>query len=91
MTDDTTPEFTDAVMARARPAREVLPAAVLEAFRNKGGRPRAETPKVPLSIRLDRDVVDGWKASGAGWQTRMNEALRRTMPVTAERGAYDNR
>lgn len=91
MTDDTTPEFTDAVMARARPAREVLPAAVLEAFRNKGGRPRVETPKVPLSIRLDRDVVDGWKASGPGWQTRMNEALRQTMPGLADRHSHKNR
>ncbi len=81
--DDTTPEFTDEVMARARPAREVLPPEVMEAFKNKGGRPKAETPKVSVSIRLDQDIVAGWKATGSGWQTRMNDALRQAMPTTA--------
>jgi uncharacterized protein (DUF4415 family) len=78
--DDTTPEFTDAVMARARPAREVLSPEVMEAFRNKGGRPRAVAAKVPVSLRLDPDVVAAWKATGTGWQTRINDALRRAMP-----------
>ena len=77
--EDDTPEFTDEVMARARPAREVLSADVMAAFKNKGGRPKAETPKVPVSLRLDQDVVDAWKATGAGWQTRINDALRQVV------------
>jgi uncharacterized protein (DUF4415 family) len=77
--EDNTPEFTDEVKARARPAREVLSPEVMAAFKNKGGRPKADAPKVPVSLRLDQDVVDAWKATGAGWQTRINDALRQAI------------
>jgi uncharacterized protein (DUF4415 family) len=40
------------------------------------GRPRLETPKVLLSVRYDADIVETFKATGDGWQTRMNDALR---------------
>lgn len=43
------------------------------------GRPRLASPKVPVSLRLDRDVIEGFKAGGPGWQTRINEALRRAL------------
>lgn len=36
--------------------------------------------KKPLSLRIDQDVLERWRASGRGWQTRMNEALRATAP-----------
>ena len=36
--------------------------------------------KVPISIRLDQDVVEAWKSTGKGWQTRMNAALRQHLP-----------
>jgi uncharacterized protein (DUF4415 family) len=39
------------------------------------GRPAQEVTKVPTSIRLDARVVDAFKATGDGWQTRMNDAL----------------
>ena len=45
----------------------------------KGGRPKSETPKVAVHIRLDADIVQHFRASGPGWQTRLNEALRHTM------------
>jgi len=44
--------------------------------RDKGGRPRSDDPKVAISIRLDRDVLERWKASGKGWQSRINDALK---------------
>jgi len=40
------------------------------------GRPRLETPKILLSVRYDADIVERFKATGDGWQTRMNDALR---------------
>jgi uncharacterized protein (DUF4415 family) len=43
----------------------------------RGGRPRSENPKVPISLRVDREVLDRFKAGGEGWQTRMNEVLRK--------------
>lgn len=41
------------------------------------GRPRKDSPKTAVSLRLDRDVLAHFKASGPGWQTRINEALRK--------------
>ncbi len=40
------------------------------------GRPRASDRKVSVTLRLDRDVVERFKATGAGWQTRINAALK---------------
>ncbi len=40
------------------------------------GRPRLADPKVSVTIRYDREVIDAFKAGGDGWQTRMNHALR---------------
>jgi uncharacterized protein (DUF4415 family) len=75
-------ELTEEFFARARPAKEVLPelfgteraAEILQA--RKSGRPRTENPKIFTGIRLDADVLDAFKATGKGWQTRMNEALK---------------
>jgi uncharacterized protein (DUF4415 family) len=44
------------------------------------GRPPLEHPKQAVKLRLDPDVLERWRASGPGWQTRMNEALRRAAP-----------
>jgi uncharacterized protein (DUF4415 family) len=40
------------------------------------GRPRAAVTKERITIRLSREVVETFRASGAGWQTRMDEALK---------------
>ena len=34
---------------------------------------------VQTTIRLDRDVFDHFRASGRGWQSRMNDTLRRAV------------
>ena len=78
--DDDHPEWTDADFARARPGAEVLPLALVAALaKNKGGRPRGET-KEQVSLRVDRDVLARFRATGPGWQSRMNEALRKAVP-----------
>ena len=41
------------------------------------GRPRLAEPKVAVTIRYDKEVIDAFKASGPGWQTRMNDALKK--------------
>lgn len=43
------------------------------------GRPRLESPKVAVTIRYDKAVIDAFKAGGPGWQTRMNEALKKVV------------
>jgi len=40
------------------------------------GRPPAVVTKERITIRLSRDVVTQFRATGAGWQTRMDAALR---------------
>ena len=40
------------------------------------GRPMVDNPKEPITTRLDADVLAAIKATGRGWQTRLNEVLR---------------
>ncbi len=58
---DDLPELDDAMLARAQV--------------NRGGRPVASNPRKLLSIRVPADVIERWKATGPGWQTRMAERL----------------
>jgi uncharacterized protein (DUF4415 family) len=43
------------------------------------GRPKSAAPKQAVSIRLDADVVAHVRATGPGWQSRINAALRRVV------------
>ncbi len=74
---DDAPELTDEILDRAeysigdkviRPATGTL---------TKAGRPRLEKPKAQITLRLDQDVIAKFRASGPGWQSRINEALRK--------------
>jgi len=49
--------------------------ALSRAVINKGGRPRSANPKKLISLRLPLDVIERWKATGPGWQTRIAERL----------------
>jgi uncharacterized protein (DUF4415 family) len=55
------PELTEEMLARAKIS--------------KGGRPPSENPRKQLTLRLPADVIDRWKATGPGWQTRMADRL----------------
>ena len=46
-------------------------------LRRGRGRPRLETPKKLVSLRLDRDVIERFRAGGSGWQSRINAVLRK--------------
>jgi uncharacterized protein (DUF4415 family) len=77
--DPENPELTDEELAAMRPAREVFPPEFFEAIEEmrRRGRPRLEAPNKLVTLRLDQDVVDKFRATGKGWQSRINEALRR--------------
>jgi uncharacterized protein (DUF4415 family) len=62
-------------MAKARPFAEVFPELAASARRARGAQ-RAPTKKL-VSLRLSQDVIDRFKADGPGWQTRIDEALRK--------------
>jgi len=59
-----------------RPATADELNAAMVAYRRKRGRPVGSGTKEQVAIRLDRDVLAQFRSSGAGWQTRMNAALR---------------
>ena len=72
-------ELNAAWFAQAKPASEVLPPAMfaaLNAIKRPRGRPKAADTKVFTAIRLDADLLDTFKSTGKGWQTRVNAALR---------------
>ena len=76
--DDENPTWTKDDFARAS-GPEALSAAELAAFPRTAarlGRPKLATTKVAVKLRLDPDVIAGFKAAGPGWQTRINAALR---------------
>lgn len=79
---DDGPEWTDEQFARAefrigdrviRPATGTL---------MKAGRPRLANPKWQVTVRLDGEVIDRLRASGAGWQSRINALLRRELGLS---------
>ena len=77
------PELTDEQLASLRPAAE-MPAHIYAPLPKRGrGRPRSEAPKVSLTLRLDPHVVEAYKATGAGWQTRTNEVLAKAIKTQA--------
>jgi uncharacterized protein (DUF4415 family) len=45
------------------------------------GRPKLAKPKEQISVRLDSDVLAALRASGPGWQARMNQVLRKAFGV----------
>ena len=75
--DRDNPEWTKADFKKARPARE-LPADILKAFPNTRG-PQKAPRKVPVSLRLSPEVVERFKADGPGWQSRIDEALKKVV------------
>ena len=60
------PELTEEMLARGKV--------------NKGGRPRSANPRKLISIRLPENVIQRWRATGPGWQTRMADHLTKVHP-----------
>ena len=79
--DDENPEWTKDDFKRARPAgvvlQEIFPPEVAEAMlAPKKGRPAGSGKKTAATLRFDNDILAAFRATGKGWQTRMNNALR---------------
>ena len=73
MTADEDTAITEAANADpdAQPVDSVM--------RKKRGRPFAEVTKTKVSIRLSPEVLEALKATGKGWQTRIDDVLRKEM------------
>ncbi len=77
--DDEMPEWTEEDFARAKSIFAIPELAEFAEFIRKGGRPTLpeSVRKKRVSIMLDPDVLAHFRATGKGWQTRMNAALRK--------------
>jgi uncharacterized protein (DUF4415 family) len=76
--DGTNPEWTAEDFRNARPLTEVLPKEMVAALRRMRGQrgPQKSPTKELISLRLDREVLEALRATGLGWQTRVNDTLR---------------
>src|SRR5690349_10671487 len=79
--EDEVRELRSADFQRFRQAQGILPPPLLEKLDVRGGSaqqtPDQQAPgKERVTIRLSRDVVERFRATGEGWQTRLDAALR---------------
>ncbi len=79
--DVDSPALTKEWFTKATPAKNVLPKlfakkTATQLLAPKRGRPPSLTTKEHINIRIDADVLNAFKKSGTGWQTRVNNALR---------------
>jgi uncharacterized protein (DUF4415 family) len=74
MIDEDSPEWTAKDFAEAKPFKDMHPD--LYASWKKRGRPPVETPKVHIGFRLAADVVDSIRATGRGYNARVEKVLR---------------
>jgi uncharacterized protein (DUF4415 family) len=82
------PEMTDAELAEMRPLKEILPwlhekiQLSKEEKRKQGERGKqVAPPKKLISLRIDSATIEAFRATGKGWQSRMNEALKQALPT----------
>ena len=70
------PEWTAADVKAAKPFAKAFP-DLAESIKRARGRPALEKPRQQISIRLEPDVIAKFKATGPGWQSRINDVLKR--------------
>lgn len=71
---DEIPEITDEDFLRAN----IYQNGVLVGPVSRG-RPRLPSPRRQVTLRLEADVLERWRATGPGWQTRINEVLKKAL------------
>ncbi len=74
--DEDAAEATDAELEQAKPFASAFP-DLMDSIRRGRGRPAIANPRKQISLRLDGDVIEKFKSTGKGWQSRVNEALRK--------------
>ena len=78
------PEITPELLQNARPFAEVFP-DLAASIRRARGKQKLPTKQL-VSLRIDQDVLEAFKASGSGWQRRMNDSLRKAMKLQGQIG-----
>jgi uncharacterized protein (DUF4415 family) len=76
---DEGPEWTDEMFDRAAIYKAGKLVRAATGTLTKPGRPKLANPKRQVTLRLDSDVLDGFRETGPGWQSRINEILRKAV------------
>ena len=79
--DDDLPEWTDDQFARAQLSIGGKIIRQAQGTLTKPGRPKSADPKMQITLRLDSVVLEGFKATGKGWQSRINAELRKALGI----------
>lgn len=78
---DDAPEWTEEIFDRAQFSQGGKVVRPATGTLTKRGRPKLEAPKRQVSVRLDQNVIDKLQEAGPGWQTRMNDILKKAVGV----------
>lgn len=78
---DDAPEWTDEMFARAKMQRGDTVLREASGTISKVGRPKSDDPKQQITLRLDRIVLDTFRDTGPGWQSRINAELRKALGI----------
>jgi uncharacterized protein (DUF4415 family) len=73
--------FTEKTRRPMRPAPLARPELVARQLRRERSRPKAAIIKQQVTLRIDQDVLEKFRATGPGWQSRINKALRKAAGV----------
>jgi uncharacterized protein (DUF4415 family) len=77
VSDPDNPELTDAELASLKPFAEVFP-ALADSIKRARGRPKLESAKEAVTLRLSPQTIARFKAEGgAEWRAKMSEALEK--------------
>ena len=79
--DDDLPEWSDEQFARAQLSINGKIIRAAQGTLTRPGRPALENPKLQVSLRLDPDVLARFRATGKGWQSRINAELRKVLGI----------
>jgi uncharacterized protein (DUF4415 family) len=83
--DEENPEWTAADFAAAKPFADVFPDLAAQEIQRRGRGPQKAPTKQLVSLRLDVDVLEKFRATGKGWEARMNATLAANAPRRATR------
>src|SRR4051812_27463060 len=78
---DDAPELTDELLERFAEAAEIRHG---DKIIRRGRPPLGDYAKGVVTIRLDADVLEAYRALGNGWQTQVNADLRRARKLGAK-------
>jgi uncharacterized protein (DUF4415 family) len=81
LAEDDAPPWTDEMFDRAEIRHGDIIIRPATGTVAKRGRPKLETPKRQVTLRLDADLVDHYRQMGRGWQSQINAALRKVAGV----------